>query len=377
MFWNPATIGSLEQGEIQLGFSRTNAPWYGDESLLFTVLVPIGIVLSLHEFEPDDTLDEPRRTEDERVSTEHKRRTFPKVRGLNFSFVMPPDDNRRWNLGFALAENGSRKFSFVKQEESVAAQLYRVKNLEFTPTLSWRFSKRLHIGFSPMLSITEFPAASFPILTDYERQGKAEHCGLGLQLGAFYQTKRNFNFGFSVRSPHWTTAQTIQWFDGRTLLERQIHYSTEFPMRYVFGIAYTGFEKWKWASDVRVYDFQHLHSFYGITGRDVPKTALSCSTGLQLKAGKFWILRCAYQFTDAASSAADYWENTALPLAKGHSIHYGVSIGKWEEAGLDVSFSLSHSFGGGTVKVSTESGSQSFERQVSTSLFSWNARWRF
>ncbi|GHT46024.1 hypothetical protein FACS189454_06500 [Planctomycetales bacterium] len=388
MYWNPATIGSLEQGEVQIGFSRINAPWYGDESLAYTLIVPAA-ALWLCDIvyddisKPDKHLDEPPKTENEdknifHVSKGQNGQSFPKVRGLNVAFVMPPDDNRRWNIGFALAENGSRQFHFVQQDDEVFAQLYRVKNLEFTPTVSWRFNERLHIGFSPMLSITEFPAASFPVLTGYERRSETEHCGFGLQLGAFYQTKRKVNFGLSLRSPHWTTAQTIQWFDSNgNILERKIHYSTEFPTRYVFGVSYTGFEKWKLASDIRVYDFQHLRSFYRVTNHSVPKTAMSYSAGLQFKPNRFWILRCGYQFTDAVSGAADYWDNTALPLAKGHSIHYGVSAGKLDDTGLDVSLSLSHSFGGGTVNVQTESGVQSFKRQPNTSLFCWNVRWRF
>lgn len=263
----------------------------------------------------------------------------------------------------------------------MAVRTYRVKTTELTPTASYRISRRLFFGITPVLSITEHPGASLPVLPGYEMSQDRSHFGFGLQLGVFYKTKRGFNFGFSVQSPHWTSTQTVQWVDADgNLLQRKLSYSTEQPMQYVFGISHTGFERIKLAIDVRLYDFQHLSSLYGVSGRKPMKRAASFATGLQFVPqpdGFPMSFRVGYQFNDVGGLWGDYYYNITPPITHGHSIHYGVSFGREAQSGYELSVSLSHSFGGGHIRTETASGSRSFRRNPNDNALWWSFRYKY
>ena len=402
LHWNPATIGALEYGDLQIGFGRINAPWYGDESIANSILIPITFVGALVWDGLFDDDDDYYRDDDTAVDSwvdywiigdeeEAKKRVkskYPKVRGMSLSFVLPPTRNRRWNLGMGIEETGSRKYKILTQPETgkaIKAKLYRVKTTELTPTASYRISKRFFLGITPILSMTEHPGASLPNLPGYEISSERSHCGFGLQLGVFYKTKRNFNIGFSVQSPHWTSTRNILWTDSDgNIIERKLNYSTEQPMQYVFGISYTGFERLKLAIDVRHYDFQHsgqhLSSLYGVTDHEPLKRATSYATGIQFvpQPDGFPIaFRVGYQFNDVGGLWEDFYYNMTPPITHGHSIHYGVSFGKAQQDGLEISFSLSHSFGGGRIWTSTEKGPRSFRRNPNDNAFWWSLRYKY
>lgn len=394
MHWNPATLGVLDLGEVQFGFGRIDGPWFGDESVLYTVLIPITAVCWLMDKQDqfEDWLDGDRRT-DKNTSAKNEdggenlsgfQQKSPKVRGLNFSFTLPADRHRHWNFGFGLSEIGSRKYRFETDENGqiLGARLYRVKTVEFTPTMTWRFGKRFYLGFTPIMSLTEHPNASLPMLQNFETESDAGHCAFGLQLGAFYETKYGFNIGFSVRSSHWlSSAETVQWIGSENeLLERKLRYSTEEPMRYVFGISYTGFKRFKMSIDVRHYDFQHLSSLYGVSEASVCKRATSYATGLQFSPNPEsfpMVFRIGYQFNDSAVTLEDYYYNITPPIAKGHSIHYGIAFGIPESKGIEFAFSVSHSFGSGRYYYETSSGQDSFRRNPNQNAFWWDVRFKY
>ena len=41
IYWNPATLHGFDKAEIQFGFGRTNPSWYGDESLVYSIILPV------------------------------------------------------------------------------------------------------------------------------------------------------------------------------------------------------------------------------------------------------------------------------------------------------------------------------------------------
>ncbi len=392
MYWNPATLGVLDHGEAQLGFGRVNAPWHGDESISIPVLVTGIVILGLLDDEGSDEWWKGSRShhhrdeeDDELSEAVAGKNWYPTVRGLNMSIVLPPDEDRRWNLGLGIHETGSRKNRILTDFATGKARYagsYRVKTVEFTPTVSYRVGKRrqfgnMYLGITPLLSIVEFPEASLPQLPGYQRSAERNHAGFGLQLGVYLETKSKFNIGFSVRSPQWMSSSQVRWTDsGQNSLTRNLRYSTEHPMRYVLGVSYTGFERFKFAFDVRHYDFQHLSSLYGVTGRSVPKRATSYSLGIQFTpdAKKFPMsFRVGYQFSDTASLLEDFAYNMAGPISRGHSIHYGLSFGTPANKGFEMSFSLSHSFGDKTLRL----GNRSFQSNPNDNAFWWSARWKF
>ncbi len=147
-------------------------------------------------------------------------------------------------------------------------------------------------------------------------------------------------------------------------------------MRYVFGVSYTGFECFQFAFDVRHYDFQHLSSFYSVTGQNAARRATSYSLGMEYTPdvkGFPMSFRIGYQFSDAATTMEDMLYNMASSLARGHSIHYGLSFGTPSKRGFEMSFSLSHSFGDKNVFL----GKQSFSSNPNDNAFWWSMRWKF
>lgn len=396
LFWNPATLGALKHGDFQVAFGRIDAPWYGDESLANIALFPVVLVgaLAVAALDGDDDYEWWR--EDKRspefdfaaeayASFNSALRTAKRVRGTSLSFALPADRQRRWGFGMGFSQTGALKTRILAHPETarpIAAMTYRTKRMELSPTLSYRIRNRLHFGISPLLSMTEFPAAAMPTLPGYERTMKENHVGFGLQLGVYYMTKRNFNIGFSVQSPHWTSSQNVRWIaPDDTVRESRLRYSTEHPMRYVLGISYTGFERVHFAVDVRHYDFQHLSSFYEVTGGKPVKRATSLAAGVQIfkdPEESMFVFRFGYQFTDAGMTGWEDWlYNRTPPLSRGHSIHYGIGLGTPSKRGWEVSFSLSHSFGSGRIHYPTPGGTSSFRRNPNTNAFWWSVRYKY
>lgn len=394
MYWNPATIGALDHGDFQAGFGRVNARWYGDESLIYTALIPLTILC--WSFDSNNEVEDWIRGKVDKKDDESSddgeptkpgfQRNYPEVRGFNLSFVLPPNGKDRWNFGFNMSELGSRKnrFELNEQGEVLGMQTYRIKTMEFTPTFSWRFGRRFFVGFSPIMSLTEHPSASLPQLPGFDRRSDREHCAFGLQLGAYYETKKGFNFGFSVRSPHWLTSpETVQWIgsDDR-IVERHLRYSTEQPLRFVFGISYTGFERFKISFDVRHYNFHHLSSLYDVNSgaHKADRDLSSCAFGLQFAPNPAevpFVFRIGYQFSDGGGVYDDYYYNLSPSISKGHSIHYGISLGIPDNRGLEFSISLSHNFGDGRINYQSVYGDESVRRNPNENVFWWSVRVKY
>lgn len=423
IFWNPATLGDLQHGEVQLGFGRINAPWYGDESLAFTVISPVVLGLWLAS-ESDDEDFWKKDKDDDYDSTDKRRKELqerheqltndggsasgsggneaelpiendggetirytnpesydPSLRGFSFTLVYPTNPEKRINFGLGISETGSLKKRFLVDAESGVPQyavLYRVKGIEVSPTLSYRFSKRFYMGISPVLGFNEFPEASLPQFPELERTSDRVHLGFGLQWGAYYRSREKINYGLSLRSPHWSPAQEVQWKDDQgTVITKKLHCSPEQPMRCSFGIAYTGLEKFKFSADFRYYDFHHLASLYESAGGSYRKYATSYALGMQFAPNEhesIFSFRLGYQYTDCGRSWNDYYYNTTLPISGGHSIHYGVSLGTPSMKGWEISFSLSHGFGGERTEFYDGTSVRSFRDNPNQTSFWWAIR---
>ncbi|MCL2622623.1 MAG: outer membrane protein transport protein [Planctomycetaceae bacterium] len=387
IYWNPAGISSLEAGEFQFGFGRTNPPWYGDESLGYTILVPVVGALwlynkaneSAHDFWEDHfdhSSSNPPPLPQPVVENSFR---IPTVRSFQISCVAAPSRYSHWNYGFAMTEMGQRKQRLVFNSttgEIEGLQIYRVKNIEITPALSWWNKRSLAFGISPILSIDEHPNASLPSSRDDAFLGnKRGHVGLGLQLGVYYQTQNDFNLGFSVKSPSWIPHQTYRWentSDGR-LRVRHSDFSQDTPLRFAFGISYAGITNGLFAVDVRHYDFQHVNSLYDFSSNRKKRSATSLGAGIQYLVASGVVLRAGYQYTNGNCNAFDDLVfNTTLPIQGGHSIHYGLSFGDldyWE-------FTLSGSNSFGNQKIRMPNGNM-LDANPNNSTFWWGLRFFF
>lgn len=408
IYWNPATIGDLEHGEFQLGFGRVNAPWYGDETLAYPVAA-VGFVawagLALYSWLNNDDDDDDHyrskssggsnnKNDDDKAPWEQDpdpvvidtdqfyKMSYPTVRGLSFSWVMPQDPDIPFNVGLNVRQLGSRKIRFFDAPDDADikyAGLYRIKTTEIAPAFSLRMGKRFQFGISPIMAFDEMPDGSLPTLRGYTRTTERSHLGVGLQLGVYYRTKNDFSFGFSVLSPYWTPGRSVQWIDGNSIIERKIDFSPDHPLRFVLGVAYTN-ENIKVGVDVRHYNFQHISSLNRLSGRDSIRNATSLAAGIEYAVDGYnnpLTLRLGYQYNSCSPGWDDVWNNITPPVSGGHSIHYGFSLGVPRSKGLEFSLSISHTLGGGYFDYTTDSGSARLRRNPNHNAFWWGLRYKY
>jgi len=394
MYWNPATINFLDKGQFQFGFGRTSPPWYGDESLGYTILIPVAGILWLLS-ESDDKYDDMwgdnssnssglggsggTGSSSSSSSAAEDYYKIPKARGFNMCFVGIPSQYSHWNFGLSMTEMAQRKRRYIIDSATGqlnGVQVYRVRNIELVPALSLWNKRNLSFGISPIFSIDEHPNSSLPSSPGYTFLGDERgHLGLGLQLGAFYKTDADWNFGFSVKSPIWIPGKMYCWENTSTseLRVRRSNFSQDSPLRLAVGISYTGFTNALFAVDVRHYDFQHVSSLYDFSPNDKKRIATSLGAGVQYELSEGITLRIGYQYTDGnCSSFEDLVFNTTLPIQRGHSMHYGITLGSPES--WDITFSGSHTFG--EQKIQLPDGSM-LGANPNNSAFWWGLRFHF
>jgi opacity protein-like surface antigen len=381
IYWNPATIGLFYKGEFQFGFGRSSPPWYGDESLAYSLFIPVtAVVWAIQKMDSQidfiqNLIDDGNRS----TQTYSSSTKIPRVRAWEASYIMAPTPYSQWNYGVSISESGVRKERFYLDPATgdvAGTQIYRVKNIEFTPTISWRNKKQnFSLGFSPVFSIDEHPAASLPEIPNYQFLGENRgHFGLGMQLGAYWETSSDWNFGFSVRSPFFIPKKTYRWYNAPAgeIRKNESFFSQDSPLRFAFGISYDGIDNGLIALDVRHYDFQHVNSLYGVS-RQKKRSVTSLGLGTQYQIYEGVTLRIGYQYSDGAcSSYEDLLNNATLPIQRGHSMHYGITLGEPEH--WDITFAGSHSFG--EQKISLGDG-QSIDANPNNSAFWWGFRFHF
>lgn len=387
--WNPASIGALEKSEFSFGLTRGNAPWYGDETI---GAVGVGLLWLL--FETGATHDTMRGTytgnKTSNVNGHSQSDGNSTVNWLNRNAVRVPSlayvyhpEGKDWAWGIGISEAGMRRLRLLTdpgdESEIVALAAYRTKGFEILPSLSWGRKERLYFGLSPVFTIDEFPTGSLPIVPGAEMLHRSRsRFGFGVQLGVFLKTKPGWNFGFSVRSPQWISDSRLEWIDPTTgsRERRRVDYAQDWPLRIVFGIAYTGLEHFSFAFDVRYYDFSHSRSLFTIAGRRPRTESLaSYALGIQWKPAPPLAVRLGYQFNDGANDLEDYLNNTTVVIQRGHSIHYGITLGNTDET-FDLTVAFSHGFGDGRVRFETVDGMQSFGGNPNDSTFAIGFRVR-
>ncbi|MDR1384971.1 MAG: outer membrane protein transport protein [Planctomycetaceae bacterium] len=387
IYWNPATIGSLYKGEFQFGFGRSSPPWYGDESLAYSLFIPVTLLILAIDKQSDflnDITDSWIYGDDDSnhssSSQPHPRKMkIPTVRAWEASYVMAPTAYSHWNYGISVSESGVRKEQIYLNPATgnvAGVQIYRVKNIELIPTVSWRNTNRnFSLGFSPIFSIDEHPTASLPKIPGDDFLGENRgHFGLGMQFGAYWETKSDFNFGFSVRSPFFIPKKTYRWYNASNgeIRKSESFFSQDSPLRFAFGISYNGIDNGLIAMDVRHYDFQHVNSLYNISNQK-KRSVTSFGLGTQYQMFEGVALRIGYQYSDGnCSSYEDLLNNATLPIQHGHSMHYGITLGESEY--WDITFAGSHSFG--EQKISLGNG-QYADANPNNSTFWWGLRFHF
>lgn len=230
---------------------------------------------------------------------------------------------------------------------------------QIVPTVSYQLTERLSLGFAPTLTLVRLTANPlfFAAPDDANGDGSATYpagdgsrysWGAGFQAGAYYVTDTCWQFGFSVKSPQWSEPVRCNTADelGRPRLAT-VHF--DYPLILSWGMAYTGFERWVLACDVRYFDYSNTAGFgspaaFDATGRATGlgwKSIPSVHAGVQYQATDRLFLRLGYQYNDNPIGSEAAFFNVASPLGIQHVVSTGLSY----QATDHVMFSLAYLHG--------------------------------
>jgi long-chain fatty acid transport protein len=214
--------------------------------------------------------------------------------------------------------------------------------LQLDPTVSCQLTPHLAVGFASTVDLAllsadpDFLAAPDDANGDgFRTYPAANHTryawGLGFQLGLYYTTDSCWSFGASFKSPQWFEPFRSQSADERGF-PRTVKVHFDYPMIVSVGGAYTGFERWTLAADLRFVDYHNTQGF-SHTGFD-PSGAVR---GLGWDSIFTLAVGAQYQLTDALALRLGYTYNmnpidddktlfnVASPTIIEHTLYLGAS----------------------------------------------------
>ena len=292
MHWNPATISALKGNELLFGVefidSRTE--------LSSTLGAPVSLSGS--------------------TNSNSGVKTLPTV-----ALVWKPDDSP-WTFGLGALGIGGFGVDYAASTTNPiliapplgpgAGALYsRLGILQIVPTASLQVTDNLSVGFAPTATIADlqldpfFGAPPDPATGAYPKAvNTRNYWGLGFQVGAYWTTDSNWNFGASYKSPQWF--ETFQ-FNSTTSagFPQTLSVETQFPAIYSLGTSYTGIENLLLACDMRYIDYKST----GVFGDSVGFTPTRAATGLGWRSVFSFAAAAQYQMTDLISVRAGYMYN--------------------------------------------------------------------
>lgn len=326
MFWNPASISGLRHSELSIGVAGVMPELNTSSSIT-------GLAAGSTSADPGIT---------------------PLV---NIGWVHRPE-NSDLTLGVGVFSAAGFRTNFpastsnpVFLPQSNAAgvpgglgQVYtQAAFVQFMPTASLQITDRLSVGLSPTVTIGDITASPFVFSAPNDADGSGvpryangvgtrNHFGGGLQAGVFYEGDQGVNLGFTFKSPQW-----MEDFSYHTTDElgspRTVSSKLDLPMVLSFGAAWTGWENWLIATDIRYHDFSQADGFDGSGyGPDFSVAGLgwdsvvTVATGIQYEASDDVSLRMGYTYNQNPIPDQQAFFNIGTPLSYEHEIHAGASL---------------------------------------------------
>lgn len=191
--------------------------------------------------------------------------------------------------------------------------------LQIAPTVSYALSDRLSIGMAPTLTAARVmfdPLGPSPIVpAPTPGSGNRVHFGGGFQVGLYYVTESFWQFGFTFKSPQWF--EDFRFFTPAGVAK----FDLDYPMILSLGTAYSGFENWLFAFDVRYFDYDNTAGFSQFGWSNVFAGAM----GVQYRVNDCWSLRGGYNFNQNPIHSDDAATNISDPLIQQQNISAGLS----------------------------------------------------
>jgi long-chain fatty acid transport protein len=209
--------------------------------------------------------------------------------------------------------------------------------LQIDPTISYELTDHLSVGVAPTITLANLIASPLMLGPKFADNQWAEGIGTrytwggGFQVGAYYKTDTHWSLGASLKSPQWMEPFRFRTQDSFGL-PQEVTFRLDYPMIVSVGAAYTGFEKWTIATDIRYFNYAGTSGFGGggfaangaLTGLDW-RDVYSVALGVQRQIGQRFSLRMGYCYNDNPITSEASAFNVASPLITQHSLHLGGS----------------------------------------------------
>lgn len=326
MFWNPASITGLKQSELSVGLAG--------------VLPTIKTRSSITGLGAGSTSAEPGVT--------------PLV---NIGWVHRPEDSDLI-LGVGVFSAGGFRTNFpasltnpvfLPQSNAAGApgglgQVYtQASFVQFVPTAALQVTDQISVGISPTVTIGDITADPFVFDSPDDADGSGipryaaglgsrSQWGGGFHAGIYFEGESGLNLGFTFKSPQWMEAFSYNSSDelGRP---RNVSAELDLPMVLSWGAAWTGWDQWLIATDIRYHDYSNTDGFNGSGYRPDLSVAglgwnsvLTVATGIQYEASEDLKLRIGYTFNENPIPDQQTFFNVGTPLTYEHELHAGASV---------------------------------------------------
>jgi long-chain fatty acid transport protein len=190
--------------------------------------------------------------------------------------------------------------------------------VQVTPAIAYQLTNRLSVSVAPSLDVgtLQLDPALFAAPDNANGDGFATYptgahaqttYGAGFTAGAFYQAD-GWAAGASVKSPQWFETYHFNSMD-QLGQPRQLSFGLDLPMIVSAGLAYTGLERWVFATDVRYIDYRDARGF-----GDSGFSADGALRGIGWRSIATVAVGAQFQLTDAVSLRAGYsWNQNPIP----------------------------------------------------------------
>ena len=236
------------------------------------------------------------------------------------------------------------------------ARAANVQIFQILPTVSYKVTDRLSLGFSPVIGLASLSINPMPLgmqgRSVMENYGTRYTWGGGFNVGAYYHLNCNWKAGFTFKSPVWTKALQFTGTEYNANTQAYDPSESEFainlPMSLGLGVSYSGIRNTIIGVDVRYMDYAHTQGFRGIMDDNGYIIGLgwdsvtAVSTGIEHKLTDRLKLRAGYCYNTNPIPSDSQYANVGSPLMMQHVLGLGCTIGLPKS--IDAHLAWTHAF---------------------------------
>ena len=235
----------------------------------------------------------------------------------------------------------------IMQNEARASN---VQVFEIMPTVAYKMTDRLAVGFTPViglasLSINPMPLG-LPATSPMHNFGTRYTWGGGFNLGVYYDFKNNWKTGVTFKSPLWTKSLTFIGTNAGVPTESE--FGINLPLSVGWGLSYSGFKKTVIGLDVRYMDYENTRGFRDVMDSQMNVVGLgwdsvmAVSVGMQYTVNDRLKLRAGYCYNTNPIPSESQAFNVSSPMFMQHVLGLGCTITLPKS--IDANLAWTHAF---------------------------------